>query len=112
LLDTAAGPVGRVTAAWVTQGTPANPEFRTEEAPLIISQFRDQQGRDFVMLVNNSFHLNAWAFCSILCEKANIVKIGWQGQDQTVAHNDGDKPAATVNHWLAPGQMELFRIDE
>ena len=111
-LDTSAGPVGRVTAAWMGQGTPANPEFRTTAAPLIVSQFTDSRGRDHIMLVNNSLQHNAWAFCSIRCLQATIVKIGWQGREPIVARSEGDKDTVTIDHWLAPGQMELFRVDE
>lgn len=84
----------------------------TPSTSLIVSPFVDRRGPDYIMLTNNSLRHSAWALCRVRCRKAAIVRIGWLGQEQTVATNDGSKEDATLNHWLAPGQMELFRVDE
>ncbi len=82
--------------------------------PAIVSEFKDEAGRDYVAIVNNS------------PTKAGHGLIAWHGKPRIfVQHLDGEEhehrpyfddawpenPAIQSGPWLAPGQMELYRIE-
>ena len=86
--------------------------------PLIISEFKDGQGRDYVAVVNNSQSESDQA---IICwrGKPEIYHVVWQAKE-TSAHAyvrdeaDRGKPTDEImtGPWLAPGQMELYRVEQ
>lgn len=112
LLDTSGGPAGRVAAAWSNGGTGPDGEFQWPTPPMIVSQFVDSTGRDYIMLVNNSVDHSSWAFCSVVCRGGQVTQIGWQGGEQAIGQPENPGQTIRLEHWLAPGQMELFRVDE
>ena len=82
--------------------------------PVIISEFFDRDGRPYVLVVNNTF-----------TESGQVI-ITWHGDPkahhitwESTEHEhrkyfDDDwpeNPATSTGPWLAPGQMELFRVD-
>ena len=84
------------------------------DAPLIISEFADVAGRDYVMLVNNSQTKNTFASFTLRRRHARIARIAWAGQEEAcpccgVLVSDSER-GTTVAQWLAPGQMELFAL--
>lgn len=84
--------------------------------PLIISEFKDRQGRDYVAVVNNS---QTASNRIILYWRNNpsVCRVDWpttKAQARPYVRNEADrgKPAGEVltGLWLAPGQMELYRV--
>jgi len=82
--------------------------------PIIISEFKDPAGRDYVAVVNNSQTASAQAI------------ITWHGKPTLhVVHGDGQEgpakmyiddanptsPVTKTGPWLAPGQMEVYRVE-
>jgi len=95
---------GRVSRAQSHHGT-----------PLIVSEFRHTSGSEYVMLVNNSQTESTQAEVWMRGSKPVLHRVGWGAAEATAAGGEGWQGAAgedfTVAHpWLAPGQMELYRI--
>jgi hypothetical protein len=82
--------------------------------PAIVAEFKDDAGQDYVAIVNNS------------PTKAGHGLITWHGAPKIfVQHLDGEErehrpyfddewpenPAIQSGPWLAPGQMELYRVE-
>jgi len=116
LLDTRNGPVGRVLNVELLPGMNSVPAYREASAPLIVSQFVDGHGHDHVMMVNNSQTVNAHTWLTLRCRAPSVVRIGWKGGEERCAvaprdNTDAVNTSATVDMWLAPGQMELFRLE-
>ncbi|MBD3184150.1 hypothetical protein GF312_17835 [Candidatus Poribacteria bacterium] len=85
--------------------------------PLIISEFKDNQGQDYVSIVNSSQTENDQA---IVCwrGKPGLYRAGWLDTETSAYPYVRDeanrrKPADEVmtGPWLAPGQMELYRVE-
>lgn len=85
--------------------------------PLIISEFKDDQGRDYVAVVNNSQSESDQA---IICWRGNpkIYRVDWEVIEVSAGayvHDEADRGKPTSNlmtgPWLAPGQMELYRVE-
>ncbi|MGI6173750.1 MAG: hypothetical protein ACOYI8_07580 [Christensenellales bacterium] len=92
--------------------------FSEHRVPGIVSLFEDAEGREYVVLVNNS------PFESDLFKLAvrpdvkhiyNVRKNGSDEKDMKDFHGDAfyriDDVEAQAGVWLAPGQMEIFRIE-
>lgn len=84
--------------------------------PLIISEFTDAKGRQYVAVVNNSQSESDAAEICIAGRAPNLFRIGWQDaeQDLSVADAWHATPGADfviARCWLAPGQMELYRVE-
>ena len=85
--------------------------------PLIISEFKDRRGRDYVAVVNNSQTDNDQAV--IRWRGApEVIHIGWQGKEEgarAYVRDEADRGKPTdeimTGPWLAPGQMELYRLE-
>jgi len=82
--------------------------------PLIVSEFTDDAGRDYVAIVNNSRDGAGQAIIT-WHGQPNVFRVGWEGvEEQTRRYIDDDNPANTAamtGPWLAPGQMELYRVE-
>jgi len=97
-------PKGLVTAAVSHQDT-----------PLIVSEFDGPQGARYVSVVNNSQTDSTQAALTVRASALGHVR--WMGQETTLdREKPGEVQAASaedtmsVKAWLAPGQMELFRV--
>jgi hypothetical protein len=85
--------------------------------PLIISEFKDVQGRDYVAVVNNSQTDNDQAV--IRWRGTPLVfHIGWEEKEEgarAYVRDEADRGKPTdeimTGPWLAPGQMELYRLE-
>ena len=84
--------------------------------PLIVSEFKDDQGRDYVAVVNNSQTESAQA---IICWRGtpNLYRVDWEATEVSAGayvHDEIDRGKPTndvmTGPWLAPGQMELYRV--
>ena len=92
--------------------------FTDHRVPGIVSFFEDQEGREYVVLVNNSpfeSDLFKMAIDPSVKHIYNLRKNGADAKDMKDFHHDafyrdfGVEVQAGV--YLAPGQMEIFRIE-
>jgi len=79
------------------------------ETPLIVSEFRHSNENDYVMVVNNSQTDNTRADLWIKGRKPRLYHVGWRGEESQVVDDQGND-CAMIQQWLAPGQMELWRL--
>jgi len=83
--------------------------------PFILTEFKDREGRDYVAVVNNTHETNGQARIT-WHGQPTIHRIGWESKEAVdVMHKgrskDPDHPIIRSGPWLAPGQMELYRVD-
>lgn len=85
--------------------------------PGIVSHFRDAEGRDYVAVVNNTPFESGLHQLEFDGSPKRIWRY-WDGNkpdDFILYHHDAsysaDGTRATVGVWLAPGQMEIFRVE-
>ncbi len=88
---------------------------RTMDFPLMIAEYKDEQGRDYVGLLANT--KTGYGQCVITWHgQPNVYKIAWQGEEieyrQYFDHEWPENPAKETGPWLAPGQMELYRVEQ
>lgn len=87
--------------------------IRSAEAPqpLIVSLFADRQDRDYVAVVNNSQTTSAKATLTF-SGRRKLYRVAWGGKEEEVtgAQLKADADSTCVSPWLAPGQMELYRV--
>jgi len=89
---------------------------QSKDVPLIISEFKDNKGVDHVAIVNNARDDSTEA---MICFRGRpeIKRIAWGGGEDGVKVKGSAKRTdadycedAKVECWLAPGQMELYRL--
>ncbi len=85
--------------------------------PGIVSFFEDEEGQEYVMLVNNSQTDSDMFYMTVDKEITKINRIELNGERVTdfVAHHQDAFYRAednTVGVWLAPGQMEVFTLSK
>ena len=82
--------------------------------PLIVSEFKDDQGRDYFCVVNNSQTLSGQCVITVH-GSPKLTRIMWgggEGAPRTYFDDDNPtNPATMLGAWMAPGQMELYRIE-
>jgi hypothetical protein len=78
--------------------------------PLIVSLFEDDQGRPWVAMVNNSTEESALARLGLHGANTKAYQLNWENREQPVAVKQRED-FVEVSHWLAPGQMEVYRIE-
>jgi len=85
--------------------------------PVILSEFKDPDGRDYVAVVNNSQEDSDQA---VLRWRGSptILSVGCHGAEAgppTARRDDEGRDSETgdliTGPWLAPGQMELYRVE-
>ncbi len=81
-------------------------------SPLIVSEFKHCDGHDYVLVVNNA--TEGFNQAELWVRASNLHHVGWE-----TAENMSLGPSRTVGRdyvkvspWLAPGQMELFRVEK
>jgi len=86
---------------------------RDDKFPVIISEFKDAEGRDYVAIVNRS--LKGFGQAIIRWHgRLKVFHVDWEGERESRAYFDDDwpeNPYLETGPWLAPGQMELYRIE-
>ncbi len=93
--------------------------FSEHRVPGIVSFFEDERGREYVVLVNNS-PFDSDLFKMTVDPKVehiyNVRKNGRDEKDMKDFHHDafyrGGDVEVQVGVWLAPGQMEIFRLED
>lgn len=93
-------------------------QYTEGRLPLIISEFKDKQGRDYVAVVNNSQSENDQAVIRWR-GTPNVYHVCWQGREEGArqyVYDEADRGKPTdvimTGPWLAPGQMELYRVEQ
>jgi hypothetical protein len=85
----------------------------TMEHPILVSEFTDKEGRPDVAVMNNS--RDKYGQIRITWHgQPKVFKVGWQGEEREYRRyfddNWPENPAMETGPWLAPGQMELYRL--
>lgn len=83
---------------------------------LIISEFKHQNGSDYLAVVNNSQKESTSAELVVRGNKPNLHRVGWEAKETALVDSTGrgaeqGTDYIKLNRWLAPGQMELFRVE-
>ena len=88
----------------------------SDHAPLMLSVFRDKESREYCCVVNLSQKLNTFFQLDVRGENAKAYRYDFGGgtplvtaqQDSSYHTGDG---VISIGSWLAPGQMEIYRIE-
>ena len=88
----------------------------SDHAPLMLSVFRDKESREYCCVVNLSQKLNTFFQLDVRGENAQAYRYDFGGgtplvtaqQDSSYHTGDG---VISIGSWLAPGQMEIYRIE-
>ncbi|MHC4563496.1 MAG: hypothetical protein ACYS8X_12080 [Planctomycetota bacterium] len=87
---------------------------RDDKFEVLISEFKDADGQDYVAIVNRSLTGSGQAIVR-WHGKPTIHHVGWEGtQTEARAFFDDDwpeNPYLETGPWLAPGQIELYRVE-
>ena len=84
---------------------------------LILSEFRHASGAEYLAVVNNSQTASTHAELAVRGRQPVLRRVGWQGVETGLVDSTGVGATAGVDRlafgaWLAPGQMELYRLEE
>ena len=82
----------------------------SDRRPLIISRFVDKQGRPWVAIVNNTTDVSTHATLVFHGANTKAHQLNWDNQEVGVGVRRAED-SASVSHWLAPGQMEVYRVE-
>jgi hypothetical protein len=77
---------------------------------LILSEFVDGQGRPYVMVVNDSTTESTHAVLGLAGAGTRAYWQDWNG-NEAQAPVERAEGLSFVSQWLAPGQMEIWRVD-
>lgn len=85
--------------------------------PLILSEFRHATGTEYLAVVNNSQTESTQAEFCVRGHRPNLHRVGWMSKETSLIDSTGCGPSHGADYikarcWLAPGQMELYRIAE
>jgi len=83
--------------------------------PLLIGEFSDLQGRPYVMLVNNSMTDNVRVGLTFAGKDTRVFSRDWYGNEYEggaycADEQKRDEDGLTIQHWLAPGQEAVYRV--
>lgn len=82
--------------------------------PLVVSEFQEPGGAQYVAVVNNSQTDSTRADIWVGGQRPRLHRVGWQGPEELVTEElvteDHGADFAVTRPWLAPGQMELLRV--
>ncbi|MBI2298623.1 MAG: hypothetical protein HYU66_06670 [Armatimonadetes bacterium] len=88
-----------------------------EDAPALVSEFLDAEGRRYVMLVNLSLTDSRQIGLTFAGEKARYFSWDWYGHEYegpaygSSGASKDEHGLPKVEHFLAPGQEAVYRID-
>ncbi len=81
---------------------------------LLVSEFKDSDGRDYVAVLNNS--RDKFGQTVITWHgQPTVYHVGWNAEEPKARkyfdHEWPENPAMETGPWLSPGQMELYRVE-
>jgi hypothetical protein len=87
------------------------------ETGLTLSEFADETGRPYLAVVNNSQRESAQAHLTIRGARPTLHRVSWESVEVPVTAGDGwtaqrGGDQVLIHPWLAPGQLELYRIED
>lgn len=88
----------------------------SDHAPMILSVFRDGEGKEYCCVVNMSQKVNTFFTLSLKGEATKAYRYDFGGgvvqvaaqQDSAFSVGGG---VISIGSWLAPGQMEIYRVE-
>lgn len=83
----------------------------TDDVPLIISRFEDKQGRPFVVVVNNTTDRCTQAHLTFHGGKTRVRQHVWGPSQRSPRRFSVGPGTVAARNWLAPGQMEVYRVE-
>ncbi len=86
-----------------------------QNLPLIVSRFSDSKGRPYVMLVNNHRRESQRTHLLVRGRRPAVFHVGWEGESQLPTTGEFHcqlEDSFQLTPYLAPGQMELFRVGQ
>lgn len=89
-------------------------EARTMKFPLLVSEFKDAAGRDYVAVLANT--LTGYGQVVITWHgQPKVMKVGWEGTEVEYRRYFDDawpeNPAKQTGPWMGPGQVVLYRVE-
>jgi hypothetical protein len=83
---------------------------------LIVSEFRHESGNTYLAFVNGSQTESTLADLIVRGRKPNLHRVGWLCSETPLVDSTGrgvehGEDYIKTGCWLAPGQMELFRVE-
>ena len=89
----------------------------SSETPLVFSEFVHANGAEYLAVVNNSQRESTRAELIVRGRRPNLHHVGWKQAEHPLVDADGrgaehGEDYVKFRCWLAPGQMELYRIEE
>jgi len=89
-------------------------EARTMKFPLMVSEFKDAQGRDYVAVLANT--LTGFGQVVITWHgQPKVYKIDWENKEVEYRRYFDDKwpenPTKQTGPWMGPGQVVLYRVE-
>lgn len=112
--------LGRAYGGWPLWGGDAHPLVRdfTSKHGLygVFSRFTDADGREYVAILNNDQRESGMFTLELAPSVKRIWRICFGGVEHDVATDHWDAKYAVTDHitsgtWLAPGQMEIYRLE-
>lgn len=89
----------------------------SSETPLIFSEFIHANGAEYLAVVNNSQTESTRAELIVRGRRPNLNHVGWKQVESPLVDADGGGAEHGEDYikfrcWLAPGQMEIYRVEE
>jgi len=86
-----------------------------EGHPILIGEFIDLEGRQYVMIVNNSMTENVNVGITFPGKDTRVFSWNWSGKEYEgtaycASGQSRDENGLTIRHWLAPGQEAVYRV--
>ncbi len=85
--------------------------------PLIVSEFKDPQGRDYVAVVNSS-QTDSDAAVLVFRGKPTVYQVGWksvEGPAREYVRDEANRGKGIeepmTGAWFCPGQIQLYRLE-
>ncbi len=83
---------------------------------LIVSEFRHKNGNPYLAVVNNSQTDSTQIELRVRGRSPRLHRVGWQAKEDLVTCSDSSaarqgEDFIAIHPWLAPGQMEIYRIE-
>ena len=84
-----------------------------DKFPVIISEFKSPDGEDYIAIVNNSQTVSGQALVT-LHGKPKLFRAAGDSEGPAKMYVDDanpNSPVTKIGPWLAPGQMEVYRVE-
>ncbi len=86
-----------------------------KDHPLLLGEFTDLGARRYVMIVNNSMTENIRVAITFPGKDVKVYSWDWSGRERPggaycADHQTRNEQGLTIDHWLAPGQEAVYRV--